>query len=121
MKKTDKQKDVVYTECVRIWLKEIHPDWTFSAVHGKKMKSIIKKIEHSIKTSPKQLQPTDELVINSFRMLCQRLPDWFKDKDLQVIDSKYNEIVYQIQTGTKKSLNDYNSSHVFSQKYGHLV
>lgn len=108
-----KPKDIVFPECTRIWLKEIHPDWTFTAVHGRKMKSIITKIKHTCKAM--NLEATDEQVIRSFKNMCLRLPEWFKDKDLQVIDSKFNEIVYQIQTGPKKSLNSYNSSEVFSK------
>lgn len=118
MGKSTKEKDLVYTECVRIWLKEIHPGWTFGAIHGKKMKSIIKKIEQVCKA--RGLQGTNEEITQSFKNMCLRLPDWFKDKDLQIIDMKFNEIVYQIQTGPKKKLNDYNSSQLFG-KYGHLI
>ena len=117
-RKKTTEPDLVYVECVRIWLKEIHPGWTFGAVHGNKMKSIIKKIRYTV--SLKGLEGTDEQITASFKLFCQRLPDFFKDKDLQVLDSKYNEIVYAIQTGKKKSINAMSSSQVFG-KYGGLV
>lgn len=97
MGKTHKEPNPIYTACVTIWLKEIHQDWTFGAVQGRKLISIISKIKQVCKN--KGLEGTDEQIINSFRRMCQQLPDWFKDKDLQVIDSKFNEIIVQIQQG----------------------
>lgn len=86
-KKKEETKD--YLACVDFWLKEFHPDWTFGGVHGKAMKSIIKKLSSILKDTAN--------VPDSFRFICQNLPQWFKDKDLQIIDSKFNEIITEIK------------------------
>ena len=118
MKKPREEKNLVYTECVRIWLKEIHPGWTYDAIHGRKLKSIIRKIKQVCKN--RNLEGTDEQVILSFKRMCLQLPTYFKDKDLHMIDSKFNEIIHQIQAGKQQSPNSYNSSQMFG-KYGHLI
>jgi len=119
MNKTE-SKNIVFTECVRIWLKEIHPDFTFGAIHGKKMKFIIKKIESVCKY--KGLEGTDEQIIGSFQRMAQWIikHDFYGTKDLSFIDSHFNEIVMEIQVGKKKSLTSYNSAQIFG-KYGHLL
>src|SRR5699024_5984448 len=49
-KKEEKTKvQKAYTGCVDIWLKDIHPDFDFRSIDGKKMKSIVKKIEKRVK------------------------------------------------------------------------
>lgn len=96
-KRQPKEENVVYLTCVSIWLKEIHPGWTFGAIQGKKLKSILSKIKQVCKG--KGLDGTDDQLINSFRKMCLHLPEYFKDKDLQVIDSQFNTIVLQIQQG----------------------
>jgi len=112
-KKEPNPENPVYAECVRIWLKEIHPGFTFGAMHGGKMKSIIKKIKQVCVFAG--LEGTDDQVVNSFKKMCLQLPEWFKDKDLQVIDAKFNEIVVQIQAGKKtNAYQQMNSKHRFS-------
>jgi len=79
-----------YQLMIDFWLKEFHPDFNFNAIHGKAIKSIIKKIEKLRKN------PNDS-VVDTFKVICQRLPDWYKTKDLQIIDSKFNEIIEEIK------------------------
>ena len=81
--------------CVDFWLKEFHPGFSFGTVHGKNMKSIITKIRTQLKLSSQEI--TDQGVAEAFRVLCKKLPDWFKNKDLQIIDSKFNEIISEIK------------------------
>ena len=54
------------------------------------LKSIIKKIEKLRKNE------TDSIV-ELFKFICLKLPEWYKDKDLPIIDSKFNEIIEQIK------------------------
>lgn len=116
--KVDKPKDTVYPECVRIWLKEIHPEFTFTAVHGKQMKSIIKKIIHVCKV--KGLEGNPEQQIASFQKMMNwvKVDSFYKSEDLAVIDSHFNKIVFKIQAGKTENLNKYSSAGLFS-KYGH--
>lgn len=85
----------LYQLCVDYWLKEFHPDWTFEAVHGKNLKSIIKKIQTMQGNNGKVV--SDENGFTAFKFMCDNLPEFFKDKDLQVINSKFNEIIEQIK------------------------
>jgi hypothetical protein len=102
----NKDKDVAlplsdYQLCIEFWLKELHPDFSFGGQQGKALKSILKKIE--------KLRKNPEVsIVESFKMLCQRLPDWYKTKDLPVIDSKFNEIIAEIKTQNngKQTYND---------------
>ncbi len=80
-----------YSQCTEFWLKEFHEGWTFGGQQGKAMKSIIKKI--------KALNTT-EAPVNVFKIICLKIPEWFKDKDLPVIDSKFNEIIEQIKNNS---------------------
>lgn len=102
--KVEKSKDPVYPLCVDYWLKQFHPGFLFGGVQGKALQSLINKIR-SISTNP-----TDETVVATFQKLCQRLPEWYKDKDLPVIDSKFNEIVAEIQKGPVRGYNQMNSA-----------
>jgi hypothetical protein len=90
-KEQETKKQTLYQLAVDFWLKEFHIGWTFESVHGKALKSLLKKI------SGLQPDKTDEDHISLFKAFCIKLPDWFKDKDLQVLDSKFNEIVQQIK------------------------
>lgn len=90
-----------YTACVDVWLKEIHPGWIFGGMQGKAMKSIVKKIRATFHAN--NVAPTDVEIVEFFRTMCGNLPKWFKDKDLQVLDSKYNEIISQIDNQGKST------------------
>lgn len=118
--KTQKQvvaKNELYARCVDFWLKEFHVGWAFGAVQGKALKSLIKKI-HAY-CLHKGLNGSDECVLENFRIFCKRLPDWFQNKDLQILDSKFNEIVSQEeQGGQAKGFNSVNSSSRLFGKYG---
>jgi hypothetical protein len=115
--KTEKEKDIVFTTCVDFWLKEFHTGWTFGAMQGKALKSLLVKIKaFCINAS---LQGTDAQVINSFKKMCHMLPDWFKDKDLNLLDQKFNEIMTQIQQGPKTGgFSQQNSAAMVFGKYG---
>lgn len=98
------EKLSAYKLCTEYWLKVLHPSWTFTAVHGKTMKTIIGKIEKMQKQSEKEITP--ETTATAFQFICSNLPDFFIDKDLQVINSKFNEIIEQIKNksnGTNKN------------------
>lgn len=94
--KVEKPTDEAYRQCVAYWLKDFHLGWTFGAIHGVALKSILAKIR---KAQPDSANAT---VVATFKKLCQSLPEWFKDKDLPVINSKFNEIITQIQRGPQK-------------------
>ena len=77
-----------YSLIVDYWLKEFRIGWTFGGQHGKAVKSIIKKLNSVFPESN---------AVEVFKVMCRKLPEWYKDKDLPVIDSKLNEILEQIK------------------------
>lgn len=83
--------------CIGFWKNELHPDWTFEDIHGKKMKSIIDKIKQIMVKGSKEVTATS--IFDSFTFICKKLPDWYKNKDLAIIDSKFNEIIEEIKNG----------------------
>lgn len=85
----------VYQLCVHYWLNEFHIGWSFGGVQGKCMKSIIKKIETRQRNSGKLI--TTESTLAIFKLMCENLPEFYKDKDLQVIDSKLNEVLESLK------------------------
>lgn len=93
-----KKKVSAYSKCVEIWL-TLHKGWAFGAVHGRKLKSIIKKIEQSCKAVG--LAGDDEQKIAAWMKMCLWISqdEYYKFEDLQVIDSHYNKIVTKIQHG----------------------
>ncbi|CAB4153123.1 hypothetical protein UFOVP606_45 [uncultured Caudovirales phage] len=93
--KASPNSNTIYTDCVDIWLKEIHIGWTFGGQQGKALKSLIKKIEQVLVARGFPLNNTAD----SFRMFCLHLPNWYKDKDLSILDSKFNEILEETKNG----------------------
>lgn len=98
-KKKGAEPDTAYKKCVEIWLKVVHPGWVFGAVQGKAMKSLLVKIRTTLKGPKYQLEGTIDQVCQFFSIMCANFPEFFRDKDLSIIDSKYNEIVTQIEHG----------------------
>lgn len=81
----------LYQLTVDFWLKEFRVGWSFDGVCGKHLKQLLVKL--------KTLKPEsdDKDIFLTFKYFCLNLPDWFKDKDLQVLNSKFNEIITQIK------------------------
>ncbi len=101
--KEEKKKEKVpatsllgYSKSVDFWLKDFHVGWQFGAVQGKAIKSILCKLEKVLSAGEREV--TEETLTDAFKFMCISLPEWFKDKDLQVIDSKFNEVIEQIKT-----------------------
>jgi len=84
-----------YQPIVQHWLKVVHPGWTFGAMTGTKVKSIIRKLETMLGQNNVDASP--ENVVGYFQLVCANLPNWYKDKDLSVIDSHFNTIIQNIQ------------------------
>lgn len=95
---TDINKDVAaplseYQLFVDYWLQEFKPGWTFGGQHGKAMKSIITKIHKLCKDTNFE----ESFALPTFKKMCLNLPEWYQNKDLPVIDSKFNEIITEIK------------------------
>ena len=84
----------LYQLMVEYWLKVYHPTWTFEAIHGKKIKSLITKIKKLLANG--NFEVSESKILELFKSMCQNMPEYYKDKDLAVIDSKFNEITTEI-------------------------
>lgn len=89
------KEPTLYEQLVKFWLDEFHKGWTFTGQHGKAIKSVITKIKDVQGKSNKE--STDVSVLESFKLICENLPEWYKEKDLPIIDSKFNEIMAEIK------------------------
>lgn len=101
-----------FKKCVEFWLTEFHEGWVFSATDGKKLNSIIKKIKIVLADAGK----SEDIVVDTFKAMCYKLPAWYKDKDLSIIDSKFNEIIQEIKNNkngqtTKNNFGQFVSRH----------
>lgn len=101
-------KSEVYAPSVEYWLKEFHPGWSFGGQQGKALKSIISKLYDFLKFHDNEI--TSDVLYRTFKAMLSKLPEYYKNKDLSVLDSKFNEIITEIieqKNGntTKKSNN----------------
>lgn len=94
-KKEKRAPNPLFVACKDFWLTEVHPDWTFGAVQGINLKYIIDKLR--ILILKKRDTCNDDDILQLFKVMCIGLPDYFKNKDIQVINSKFNEIVTELQ------------------------
>lgn len=102
----DKKEQTLYQKMVEYWLKVFHPDWSFGATDGKKIKSLIKKLQKSLSATKQDY--TDQDVLDLFKAFCTKLPEFYKSQTLSVLDSKYDSIVDEIKKGNGKSINTSN-------------
>jgi len=92
---TAKPENESYRQIIDFWLKEFHIGFTFNATSGKKVISIISKFKTLLKNEGRAV--SDESVVNAFKYMCLHLPDFYKDKDLSMLESKFNEIILEIK------------------------
>jgi hypothetical protein len=114
-----KVESLAYGMCVEFWLKEFHEGFIFKGQQGKAMKSIIEKIRQSCKNA--SMEGNDMQIFLSFKKMCLSIPEYYKSKDLPILDSKYNEIIYEIKNGKRKDgFNNKNSHERFSDFAGRV-
>lgn len=93
-----------YQECVDLWF-HVHPGWRFTGATGKAMKAIIADLERRLKMAGRE--GSDQEVVDLFEMILKNLPEWFRDKDLLVINSKLNEIFLSLEK--RKAVSDWSN------------
>ncbi len=90
-----KNSSDLYKLIVEYWLKELHIEWSFTGAQGKAVKSLIGKIKKVLKDAGRDFSDTE--ILDFFKAMCQHLPEWYKEKDLLILDSKFNEIISEIK------------------------
>ena len=102
--KKSKQESELYKALVDIWLKEVHPTFTFTNVDGAAIKSIEAKMRAWI-ANPNNHIPVvidKNYFENFFRHFCKKLPDFYKNQTLNVLASKFDSIIEEIKTQNAK-------------------
>jgi hypothetical protein len=75
-----------------IWY-EFYPDYIWSAQDAFHLLGIQRKIILSMKVD----DPDPQTVEATFKLILVKLPEWFRGKDLGIINSKYNSIINEIK------------------------
>lgn len=95
--------DNVFNDCkalfFRFYERETGLAYSFTGMDGRALKELIGKVQSIINFPAK-----DETVINTFRLLLEKLPDWYRKNafSLPVINRKFNEIVSSIKQSNEK-------------------
>lgn len=88
---------IMYKQAVEIWFQfykhHTGEQYVFDAKDGKHLKQLLKKVE--IKVRQKDLEPTEENIINSLKGFLNSLKDpWILEHlELSIVNSKFN-IIY---------------------------
>lgn len=94
IKPINNNKHNIYQLAVDYWLK-LHVNYIFNGMSGKHLKQLLDKIKTLLEKTNNDT--SDQSILSMFELIINNLPDWFKDKDLPVINSKFNEIIEQIK------------------------
>ena len=103
-KKKPREQTELYKALVDIWLKEVHPGWTFSVIDGAGIKSIEVKMRAWIANPNNQIPVVidKDYFENFFRHFCKKLPEFYKNQTLNVLASKFDSIIEEIKTQNAK-------------------
>lgn len=104
----EKKPMTLYQKFVDVWLKEYREGWKFTAIDGKKMKSMIGNIERSLKNHGSVI--TEDSCVDLFRQFLNKLPDFYKTKSLSILESNYDSIIEEIKNGNNKPKQQYQST-----------
>ena len=115
--KKQKESHPVYSFCVELWLKEIHPNWNFNAGEGKALNEIIAQMEKYFNAGHERL-PTTQEAFDFFKHFCLKLPNFYKNKNLKILNQNFDGIISEIKSGQKPSFNSKNSGQRFSEFAG---
>lgn len=94
-KEPEKKELTLYQKAVEFWLKEFHVGWNFNATDGVKIKSILAKLKRTLDMSNNET--SDINILNLFKKFCVSLPEFYRNENLSVLDSKYDSILEKIK------------------------
>ncbi|HBX45538.1 MAG TPA: hypothetical protein DEG28_06625 [Porphyromonadaceae bacterium] len=106
------KKESIFNECkahfFRFYANETGLTYSFSGQDAKALKELIAKVE-SIVNFP----ATDEMVVITFGLLLEKLPDWYRKNafSIPVINKKFNEIVSSIKQSNGKGQSSISNSY----------
>lgn len=104
--------DTVFNDCKALFFtfynKETGLIYSFTGQDGKALKELIGKMQSII-----NFPSTDETVVNTFGLLLEKLPDWYRKNafSIPVINKKFNEIVSSIKQSNDKGQSNISDSY----------
>lgn len=93
----------VFNDCRSLFMRFYNTEtglvYSFSGQDGKALKELISKVQSII-----NFPATDEIVVNTFGLLLEKLPEWYRRNafSLTVINKKFNEIVASIKKSNER-------------------
>lgn len=95
--KVEKAPDSCHQAAVDYWIKE-HPEWTFSAAHGRGVKNALAWIRGRFLKKNGEECP-DDLCLDTFKHILKRLPPFWKNQPIQTIAARLDTIWEDITKG----------------------
>jgi len=94
----DNKKKVCETSSLlkATFLKYVDEDYYWVAKDGAACKHIYTRLKAMLKNK-NLVEPSTEEINDSFQVIMNKLPDWYKGKEIAVINSKLNDIIYEIK------------------------
>lgn len=92
----------VFNDCRLFWLEEFHKGWSFDGAEAGALKKLLDKIRTTIEQGGKFVYSEQQHTI-TFKYFCWHLSEYYKGKDLKVLNSKFNEIIEQMRNGNTKT------------------
>jgi len=89
-----------YSFCVEFWLTKFHPNWRFNGSEGKALNELIAQMDkYFIKGHDRS--PTAQETFNFFEHFCLKLPNFYKTKNLKILNQNFDGIIAEIRAGRK--------------------
>lgn len=104
-KKVDAKPVSVHTQCKDFYIETqtLHNrECNWSGRYASDLKHILEKLTSSF-TKNKGKPPNDLELVESFKFLITKLPAWYEDKSLSIINSSYDSIVNTLKNGSKST------------------
>ena len=96
------------------YLKETEQEYYWVAKDAKNLKLLINKIKFSYGKKNNE-EATDENIEDSFRIILEKLPDWYKEHmEIAIINSRYNSVIQEIK---KKYVRSYTEKNFVKSKF----
>lgn len=100
--KTKNDPHPAYSFCVEFWLTKFHPGWRFNGSEGKALNELISQMDkYFIKGHDRS--PTAHETFNFFEHFCLKLPNFYKTKNLKILNQNFDGIIAEIRAGRKET------------------
>lgn len=118
--KPKKQKEAresseVFKSCKTHWLEVVHPKWAFTSATGENLYGFISKLKKRL--TDERSNTTDTDISDLFKVVCGALPEWYKTKDIPILNSKFNELLEEIKNEVNGTIKKNTNGRDIGQQY----